>query len=82
MKRILVLVTLTFFLCSITGAFQGGGGESRKGAKANRQQLPLAIRNYLDKSYPGWRLTSVATNCFRDFQRAVVKGDFDGDGKN
>jgi hypothetical protein len=30
-------------------AFQGGGGESRKGPKANQQQLPLAIRNYLEK---------------------------------
>lgn len=30
MKRILILVTLTLFLCSTASAFQGGGGESTK----------------------------------------------------
>jgi hypothetical protein len=33
MKRILILVALTSFLCSTASAFQGGGGESTKNPK-------------------------------------------------
>lgn len=43
--------------------------------------LPAKIRSYLNKHYSGWRLISVASNCFPDYNRAVVTGDFDGDRK-
>lgn len=41
--------------------------------------LPTQIRSYLDKNYPGWRLSSVANGCVAEFKRALVAGDFDGD---
>lgn len=37
MKRILVLVTISFFLCSTASAFQGGGGESPKKASTKKK---------------------------------------------
>jgi hypothetical protein len=41
--------------------------------------IPLTIRNYLNKTYPGWRLSAKTTGCNKSFERAVVVGDFDGD---
>ncbi len=45
------------------------------------QTLPAKVKSYLDKNYLGWKQTSVATDCYSDFSRAIVAGDFDGDKK-
>lgn len=43
--------------------------------------LPVGIRKYLDQNYAGWRLTSIANGCGREFRGAFATGDFDGDGR-
>jgi hypothetical protein len=43
--------------------------------------LPEKLRGFLNKRHPGWRLNSEAPNCSKEYQRAIVTGDFDGDGK-
>jgi hypothetical protein len=43
--------------------------------------LPPKIQSYLNKTYPGWKQTATATNCFPKFQQSIVTGDFDGDGR-
>lgn len=43
--------------------------------------LPIQIRNYLNNNYPGWKLSSKTTGCNREFERAIVSGDFDGNGR-
>ncbi len=48
---------------------------------AQAQTLPLKIRNYLDKAYAGWKLTSIADGCYSEFANSVIVGDFDGDKK-
>lgn len=45
------------------------------------QTLPAKAANYLDKSYPGWKLSSVADGCGAEFSKSKVSGDFNGDKK-
>lgn len=45
------------------------------------QTLPIKIKNYLDKTYAGWKLTSIADGCYSEFANSVIMGDFDGDKK-
>jgi hypothetical protein len=42
--------------------------------------LPLQIRGYLNKNYPGWKLMPTADGCSARFRGASASGDFDGDG--
>jgi len=45
------------------------------------QTLPAKVKSCLDKNYSGWKQTSIATDCYSNFSRAVISGDFDGDKK-
>lgn len=45
------------------------------GARAIRTR----VHDYLDTSYPAWKLSSKTTGCNKDVERAVVVADFDGD---
>lgn len=67
-KRLLTMLPCILFFCQFSNLAHG-------------QALPPKIRNYLNENYSGWKLTSVATDCYSDFERAVVTGDFDGDRK-
>lgn len=69
----MIAKTLLMFLVGFSFAVYG--------KRANAQALPLGIRSYLNRNYSGWTLNSVANHCYPKFKRAVVIGDFDGDGK-
>src|SRR3990170_1981543 len=43
------------------------------------QSLPTKVRSYLDKSYSGWKFSSVTDGCGSDFSNSKVSGDFNGD---
>ena len=43
------------------------------------QQLPNAIKHYLDKSYRGWKLSPSRKDCNADVNLGFVTGDFNGD---
>ena len=49
----------------------------------DQEKLTTRVQSYLDKNYSGWKLEKLTSNsdCFNEFKRAVIKGDFDGDGK-
>jgi hypothetical protein len=48
----------------------------------NRQTpVPTKIQSYLNQNYSGWRQSAIASNCYVEFKRAVVVGDFNGDGR-
>lgn len=48
-----------------------------------KEKLTVGVQSYLDKNYSGWKLEELTSNsdCFDEFKRAIIKGDFDGDGK-
>lgn len=66
LNRIVFIVSAMVFFCQIAAA----------------QSLPAKAKSYLSKNYSGWKLTTVARLCSRDFSRSVVVGDFDGDGRS
>lgn len=72
-RHVLLLVILS--VCTASAASQGG--KPRAGSSGTT--LPMQVRDYLDKNYPAWKLSSKTTGCNKDFERAVVAGDFDGD---
>lgn len=39
------------------------------------------IDPYLNKNYPGWKVTSEADLCSEEFSKSFINGDFNGDGK-
>jgi ribose transport system substrate-binding protein len=43
MKRILILIAISLFLCSTASAFQGGGGESTKNPKPTTKPKPASV---------------------------------------
>jgi peptidylprolyl isomerase len=43
MKRILILVAISLFLCSTASAFQGGGGETTKTPKPTPKPRPSSV---------------------------------------
>ncbi len=47
----------------------------------NEITLPTKIKTYLNLTYRGWKLASTSDFCSTEFRRAIVSGDFDGDGK-
>ena len=51
------------------------------GQRSRRPAVPTKIQSYLNKNYSGWRQSATANNCYAEFKRAVVFGDFDGDGR-
>ncbi len=46
---------------------------------AQAQALPAKIKNYLNKSYAGWKIQPTRSNCGSG--KSVVTGDFDNDRK-
>lgn len=44
------------------------------------QALPVKVKSYLDKNYPGWKLRGNDKNCL-ETKRFVATGDFNGDKK-
>jgi hypothetical protein len=56
---------------------QFAGGRQRNRGPA----VPAKIQSYLNENYSGWRQSATANNCFAEFKRAIVFGDFDGDGR-
>jgi hypothetical protein len=51
---------------------------------ASAQSLPAKVKSYLDKTYAGWKQSVMASDadCYDDFKKSVVVGDFDGNGKD
>lgn len=45
------------------------------------QTLPAKVTSYLDKTYSGWKLSSVTDGCGAEFSKSKVSGDFNGDKK-
>jgi len=43
-------------------------------------QIPPKVKAPVDTNYPGWRLLYPTRACKGDFDRAVLIGDFNGDG--
>jgi hypothetical protein len=48
--------------------------------QAKPYQLPSKVKAPVDRNYPGWRLLYPTRACKGDFNRAVLFGDFNGDG--
>jgi hypothetical protein len=44
------------------------------------QTLPKQIKNYLNTSYKGWKLSPSAKDCGTETNNGIVKGNFNGDG--
>lgn len=49
--------------------------------KTSAQTLPAKVKSYLNKSYSGWKLSSVTDGCGSSYSNSVVSGDFNGDKK-
>lgn len=46
------------------------------------QTLPVNVKSFLNKNYAGWKQSATNdTDCYADFRKLVVIGDFDGNGK-
>jgi len=44
------------------------------------QNLPSAIKTYLNRNYAGWKLSPTRKNCDPNINPGFVAGEFDGDG--
>ena len=51
------------------------------GQTNRRPPVPTKIQSYLNQNDSGWRQSATATNCYVEFKRGVVVGDFNGDGR-
>ncbi len=72
MRQIRLLTTVFFAFVVFTLSAQTVGA----------QTLPAKVRSYLTTNYKGWVQTSVATGCTSQFKKAIVVGDFDGNGSS
>src|SRR6185295_1322190 len=45
------------------------------------QALPNQVKNYLDKTYKGWKLSPSVKDCGSETNSGVVKGNFNEDRK-
>lgn len=45
------------------------------------QVLQIAIKNYLHRSYKGWKLSPTKGTCDSNVNPGFVSGEFNGDGK-
>jgi peptidylprolyl isomerase len=87
MKRILILVAVSLFLCSTASAFQGGGGETTKNPKPTPKPRPPSTRKtkvelHKRSSTPAPSVEVATPSGLRYIDEVVGKGESPRTGQN